>query len=200
LDQINFLTLIPYVFITTFTPGPNNISCAASSARWGLRRTWGYLLGIGLGFFVLLLLSGVFSGALIAVLPGLESYMRWVGATYILWLAYGIAKNEGQGGLKDDAPRRGFAKGFMLQFANPKAILFAVTLYTTFLGPILAHLVPVVLSAALIAIIGFTSIMSWAVFGLGIHRFLQNPLHRRIVNRGFALLLVWTAANVARLL
>ncbi len=200
MDQINFLTLIPYVFITTFTPGPNNISCAASSARWGLRRTWGYLLGIGLGFFVLLLLSGVFSGALIAVLPGLESYMRWVGATYILWLAYGIAKNEGQGGLKDDAPRRGFAKGFMLQFANPKAILFAVTLYTTFLGPILAHLVPVVLSAALIAIIGFTSIMSWAVFGLGIHRFLQNPLHRRIVNRGFALLLVWTAANVARLL
>ena len=200
MDQINFLTLIPYVFITTFTPGPNNISCAASSARWGLRRTWGYLLGIGLGFFVLLLLSGVFSGALIAVLPGLVSYMRWVGATYILWLAYGIAKSEGQGGLKDDAPRRGFAKGFMLQFANPKAILFAVTLYTTFLGPILAHLVPVVLSAALIAIIGFTSIMSWAVFGLGIHRFLQNPLHRRIVNRGFALLLVWTAANVARLL
>ena len=200
MDQINFLTLIPYVFITTFTPGPNNISCAASSARWGLNRTWGYLLGIGLGFFVILLLSGAFSGALIGVLPWLERYMRWVGAAYILWLAYGIAKSEGQGGLKDDEPMRGFAKGFMLQFANPKAILFAVTLYTTFLGPILARLVPVVLSAALVAVIGFTSIMSWAIFGLGIHRFLQNSFHQRIVNIAFALLLVWTAANVAGIL
>lgn len=96
MDEINFVTLIPYVFITTFTPGPNNISCAASAARWGMSRTWGYLLGIGSGFFVILLLSGAFSGALIRVLPWLQGYMRWVGAAYILWLAWGIAMSEGQ--------------------------------------------------------------------------------------------------------
>ncbi|MFZ2812694.1 MAG: lysine transporter LysE, partial [Thermovirgaceae bacterium] len=65
LEEINFVALIPYVFVTTFTPGPNNISCAAAAARWGMRRTWGYLLGIGMGFFVVLLLAGAFSGALI---------------------------------------------------------------------------------------------------------------------------------------
>ena len=200
MDEINFVTLIPYVFITTFTPGPNNISCAASAARWGMRRTWGYLLGIGSGFFVVLLLSGAFSGALIGVLPWLQTYMRWVGAAYILWLAWGIAMSEGQGGISANGPLRGFAKGFVLQFVNPKAILYAVTLYTAFLGPILARPVPVVLSAALLSVIGFSSILAWAVFGLGIDRFLRNPLHSRVVNLGFALLLVWTAARVAGLL
>jgi len=200
LEEINFIALIPYVFVTTFTPGPNNISCAAAAARWGMRRTWGYLLGISLGFFVVLLLSGAFSGALISALPALEGYLRWVGAAYILWLAYGITRSEGQGGMGGEEPLRGFTKGFVLQFANPKAILFSVTLYTAFLGPILARPAPVFLSAALVAAIGFTSIMAWAVFGLSTHRFLQNPLHHRIVNLGFSLLLVWTAAGVAGIL
>lgn len=200
MDEINFVTLIPYVFITTFTPGPNNISCAASAARWGMKRTWGYLLGIGSGFFFILLLSGAFSGALMGVLPWLEGYMRWIGAAYILWLAWGIASSEGQGGVSAESPVRGFAKGFVLQFVNPKAILYAVTLYTAFLGPILARPLPVVFSAALLAAIGFSSILAWAVFGLGIDRFLQNPLHSRIVNVCFSLLLVWTAASVAGLL
>ena len=161
MDQINFLTLIPYVFITTFTPGPNNISCAASSARWGLRRTWGYLLGIGLGFFVILLLSGAFSGALIAVLPWLESYMRWIGATYILWLAYG-SPERGAGRPGDDAPR-GFRKGFMpvRQQGNP----FRRHPLHHLLGPILAHRFPSSCRRRC-PVIGFTSVMSWAVFGL----------------------------------
>ncbi len=200
MDEINFVTLIPYVFVTTFTPGPNNISCAASAARWGMNRTWGYMLGIVSGFFVIMLLAGAFSGALIGVLPWLQGYMRWVGAAYILWLAWGIAGSKGHGGISANGPMRGFAKGFVLQFVNPKAILYSVTLYTAFLGSILARPLPVFLSAALLAAIGFSSILVWAVFGLGIERVLRNPLHSRIVNLGFSLMLVWTAARVAGLL
>jgi len=200
LGEINFVTLIPYVFITTFTPGPNNISCAASAARWGLSRTWGYLFGIASGFFVLLTICGAFSGLLMSVLPWLQTYMRWVGAAYILWLAYGIARSDSSGGIEGASSLRGFAKGFVLQFVNPKAILYGVTLYTAFLSPILARPVPVFISAALFAIIGFSSILTWAVFGLGIERFLQSPMHRKIMNGCFALLLVYAAAGVAGLL
>lgn len=199
MEELNLATLIPYVFITTFTPGPNNISCAATAARWGLSRTWSYLFGITSGFFVLLALCGAFSGLLMKILPWLEQYMRWVGAAYILWLAYGIARSESHGEGKSAGPLRGFAKGFVLQFVNPKAILYGVTLYTAFLSPILARLVPVAISAVLLAAIGFSSILTWAVFGLGIDRFLQSPVHRNIMNGCFALLLVYTAAKVAGL-
>ncbi|MDT8284138.1 MAG: LysE family transporter [Thermovirgaceae bacterium] len=200
MNGIDLLTLIPYVFITTFTPGPNNISCAASAARWGLSRTWGYLFGIASGFFVLLTICGAFSGLLMSVLPWLQTYMRWVGAAYILWLAYGIARSDTSGGIEGASSLRGFAKGFVLQFVNPKAILYGVTLYTAFLSPILARPLPVFISAVLFAVIGFSSILTWAVFGLGIERFLQSPMHRKIMNGCFALLLVYTAAGVAGLL
>ena len=197
MGDINFLTLIPYVFITTFTPGPNNISCAATAARWGMSRTWGYLFGIGAGFFVLVLFCGAFSGLLMSVLPWLQAYMRWVGAAYILWLAWGIARSESSGGKESAGSLRGFTKGFVLQFVNPKAILYGVTLYTAFLSPILARPLPVLISALLLAAIGFSSLLTWAVFGLGIERFLQSPMHRKIMNGCFALLLVYTAAGVA---
>lgn len=200
MDEINLVTLIPYVFITTFTPGPNNISCAATAARWGLARTWGYLFGITAGFVVLLSLCGAFSGLLMSFLPWLQAYMRWVGAAYILWLAYGIARSNTAGKMEGASSLRGFAKGFVLQFVNPKAILYGVTLYTAFLSPILARPVPVLVSALLLAFIGFSSILTWAVFGLGIERFLQSPAHRKIMNGCFALLLVYTAGDVAGLI
>ena len=197
MNEIDLVTLVPYVFITTFTPGPNNISCAATTARWGLSRTWSYLFGIAAGFVVLLSLCGVFSGALMVLLPWLQTYMRWVGAAYILWLAYGIARSDTSGKVEGTSSLRGFSKGFVLQFVNPKAILYGVTLYTAFLSPILARPVPVLISALLFAVIGFSSILTWAVFGLGIERFLQSPMHRKIMNGCFALLLVYTAAKVA---
>ncbi|GAB6280180.1 MAG: LysE family transporter [Thermovirga sp.] len=200
MEDLNLATLVPYVFVTTFTPGPNNISCAASAARWGLSRTWGYLFGITAGFWVLLSLCGAFSGLLMSVLPWLQTYMRWVGATYILWLAYGIARSDSSGEMEGTGSLRGFAKGFALQFVNPKAILYGVTLYTAFLSPILARPVPVFISALLFAVIGFSSILTWAVFGLGIERFLQSPAHRKIMNGCFALLLVYAAAGVAGLI
>jgi cysteine/O-acetylserine efflux protein len=201
LDEVNFVTLIPYVFITSFTPGPNNISCAAMAARWGMRRTWGYLSGIGAGFFVLLLFCGAFSGVLMKLLPWLQNYMKWVGAAYILWLAWGIVTSDSQGIVEEGSVSlRGFVKGFALQFVNPKAILYGVTLYTAFLAPILARPVPVFVWSIFLTLIGFSSILSWSLFGLGIEKFLQSPFQRKVLNGCFALLLVYTALGVAGLI
>lgn len=200
MEDLNLVTLVSYVFITTFTPGPNNISTAANAARWGLSRTWAYMFGVVSGLFVIMALCGALSGVLMAALPWLERYMRWVGAAYILWLAYGLVKSNVHGGAEGAGSMRGYAMGFVLQFVNPKVILYGVTLYTAFLSPILARPVPVLLVAALLSVIGFASLLSWAAFGAGIDRFLQSPGHRRVLNGFFALLLVYTAATVAELL
>lgn len=200
MEELNLVTLVSYVFITSFTPGPNNISSAANAARWGLSRTWGYLFGIMTGFFVIMALCGILSGVLMIALPWLETYMRWVGAAYILWLAYGLVKCGSHGGLEGTGSMRGFALGFILQFVNPKVILYGITLYTAFLSPILARPVPVLLVTGLLSVIGFASILTWAVFGAGIDRFLQGPAHRKVLNGFFALLLVYTAATVADLI
>ena len=200
MEGLNLVTLASYIFATTFTPGPNNISSAANAARWGLSRTWSYLLGIATGIFVLMGLCGILSGVLMTSLPWLERYMRWIGAAYILWLAYGLVRSDAHGPGNGAGSLRGFAKGFGLQFMNPKVILYGVTLYTTFLSPILGRPVPVFLSALLLAGVGFSAVLTWAAFGMAIERFLQGETQKKILNGCFALLLVYTAATVVGLL
>jgi len=92
MNLIDFGVLIPFALITTFTPGPNNLSCASMSINFGIKKTMNYIYGIVTGFFLLLLLCGFFSKLLFTALPSVEPIMRWIGAAFILSLAYGLFK------------------------------------------------------------------------------------------------------------
>ena len=65
------LPLVAFVVAATVTPGPNNLMVLASGANWGLARTLPHILGIALGFPVMILavglgLSAVFAGGAVA--------------------------------------------------------------------------------------------------------------------------------------
>ena len=52
--QIELLTaLLAFAFVSSITPGPNNIMLLASGANFGLRRTVPHMLGIALGHAVM---------------------------------------------------------------------------------------------------------------------------------------------------
>lgn len=125
--NIDTIPLISFVIVTTFTPGPNNISSAAMGVAHGYRRTLTYLFGIAAGFFIVMLVSAYLSSALLNVMPFAERYLRWIGAAYILYLAVGplradyrFSGDKGAGGA--------FAKGFVLQLFNPKVAVYGLTL------------------------------------------------------------------------
>lgn len=201
MGEIDFAALIPFLVITIYTPGPNNVSSAAMAAKFGMRRTWSYMFGIATGFFLLMIISGLFSGGIMSAVPQLEGGVKWIGAAYILWLAWGLVR-EGQD--SDMTERgdvaRGFAKGMVLQCVNGKAVVFSLTLYTVFFSSILSKPVPVMFSAFVIALACLSSLILWASFGAGIDRFMGSPSKRRALNYAFALMLVVTSAQVAGLL
>lgn len=114
----NLTTLISFVLITSFTPGPNNISSASMGVLHGYKKSLNYLGGISCGFFFVMLVSGLVSTTLLAVFPPFESVLRIVGAGYILYLAYGILKASYTFEERDIRPL-GFANGLMLQLVNP---------------------------------------------------------------------------------
>lgn len=201
MGAIDFTALIPFLVITIYTPGPNNVSSAAMAAKFGMRRTWSYMCGIATGFFLLLVFSGLFSGGIMSAIPQLEGIVKWVGAAYILWLAWGLVKENPGGNLATKGyVARGFFKGMVLQCVNGKAVVFSLTLYTVFFSSILSRLGPVLISAFFIAVMCLFSLILWAAFGAGIERLMGSPFKRRALNYGFALMLVVTAAQVAGLL
>jgi cysteine/O-acetylserine efflux protein len=194
---IDFGTLIPFVLITTFTPGPNNLSCASMSINFGIRKTMNYLYGIVTGFFLLLLLCGFFSNLLFTAIPSVEPIMRWVGAVYILYLAYSTFKASFSFKEKSTQYLWGFYKGILLQFINPKGIIYGLTLYSVFLNPLIGNPFYIILFSLAFALIGFCSILTWALFGAMINQYLRHLKLRIIINSVLSLLLAYTAVKIS---
>lgn len=65
----NFIAFISYVFVTSFTPGPNNIMAMTNASHHGFRKSIPFNLGVGVGFFTILILSNLFSVTLYRYLP-----------------------------------------------------------------------------------------------------------------------------------
>ncbi|MDY6868403.1 MAG: LysE family transporter, partial [Chloroflexota bacterium] len=86
------ISLISFVIVTIYTPGPNNISSASMGILYGYKKTLKYLIGIAAGFFIVLQLTGWVSSFLLEKFPAFEGVLRIIGALYILWLAWGTLR------------------------------------------------------------------------------------------------------------
>ena len=192
----NLFPLLSFVFITTFTPGPNNISSASMGVLYGYKNSLRYLVGIAAGVFLMMFLSGWVSTSLLNFFPAFESILRFIGAGYILYLAFGILRASytfSEEGVKP----MGFAKGFMLQILNPKLIVYGLTLFSAFLAPITNSATLLLLAVALLTAIAFCSISTWALFGTAIKTNLHQPRVKASVNIILSLFLVYTAVELA---
>lgn len=192
----SLFSLISFVIISSFTPGPSNISSASLAVLHGYRNTLRFQAGLALGVFLLMLLSGWLSTTLLQVFPALEPIMRYVGAGYALYLALGILKasytfTEG------DMKPLGFMHGLMLQILNPKLFVYAFTLFSAFLAPITKNTALLVSVSALLAGTSFCATSGWALFGTFTKTYLHHPRLKATVNIILSLLLVYTAFALA---
>ncbi len=192
----NLFPLLSYVLISTFTPGPSNISSASNAVLHGYKNTLSYQGGLAAGVFCVMVLSGWISTALLSVFPALEPVLRYVGAGYILYLALGILKASYTFTDQNVRPL-GFGHGLTLQVLNPKLIVYAFTLFSAFLAPITDNLALVVLAALLLAAISLGATSLWALFGTAIKTYLRNARLKAVVNILLSLSLVYTALAVA---
>lgn len=196
--MLNWAGMLPFILITTFTPGPNNVSAASMGMLYGYRRSLPFLLGIVSGFFTVMLLSGLLSQTLVQTLPSFELILRVVGALYIAWLAYETLRSTYDFEISQQPPLT-YWRGFFLQLFNVKAIFYGLTLYSGFLTPLIGHWDWLLFSAICLAGLGFCSVTTWSLFGAAIHRYLHKPDLRKAVNIALAVLLLYTALEISGL-
>jgi cysteine/O-acetylserine efflux protein len=188
----NLFSLLAYVLISTFTPGPSNISSASTGVLHGYKKTLNYQVGLAAGVFLVMLLGGWLSTTLLRLFPTLEPVLRYAGAAYILYLAFGILKASYVFTEKDTKPL-GFGHGLTLQILNPKLIVYAFTLFSAFLAPITNNTALLVLAAVLLTATAFCATSVWALFGTAIKTYLHHPRLKATVNIILSLFLVYTA-------
>src|SRR5574341_2513184 len=187
---------ISYVLISTFTPGPSNISTASMAVLHNYQKTLSFQMGLAVGVFLLMLLSGWLSTALLNSFPALEPILRYAGAAYILYLAFGLLRASYTFAEQSSRPL-GFAHGLMLQILNPKLIFYAFTLFSGFLSSITTSFSILIVVCAILAAVSFCATSTWALFGAGIRTSLRSPRLTAIVNMVLSLLLVYTALTLA---
>ena len=194
--NIEIIPLISFVIITTFSPGPNNISSASMGIMHGYRKTINFLLGVASGFFLVMIGCAYISSTLLAVMPASEKYLRWIGAAYIIWLAIGILRSENSLQDTNDAPKA-FTKGFVLQLFNPKVAVYGLTLFSTFLASITNQINYLAVFAMVFALTAFTATSTWALCGAVIKNKLKNEKFRKGINLLLSLLLIYTAVDLS---
>ncbi|MBN1334147.1 MAG: LysE family transporter [Synergistales bacterium] len=193
---LNVVPLFTFVMITTYTPGPNNISSASMGLLFGYAKSLPYLAGIASGFVMIMFLCGSLSGFVNTIIPSLSIWLRWVGCAYILWLAFSTLQAGYSFSGEHLSGRLGFSRGMMLQILNPKVIIYGLTLYTTFLSPIVTEPFWMSLSAFLLAFNAWLSVSLWALFGSALKKYVYQPQIRRTINLILCLLLVYTALSI----
>ncbi|ALD96880.1 MULTISPECIES: LysE family translocator [Pseudomonas] len=179
-----------FAFVTSITPGPNNMMLLASGVNFGFSRTLPHMLGISVGFFVLVLAVGFGLGSVFKAWPVLYTILRYVGAAYLLYLAWKIATS---GPASDKVDSQGKPLSFMsaalFQWVNPKAWIMAIGAISTY-TPMQGYFYNVLVISAVFALINLPSVGVWAGFGSLLRNVLRDPLGLRIFNGVMAALLV----------
>src|SRR5512139_2622779 len=131
-----FAALVLFVFVTAFTPGPNNIMVTASGVNFGFVRTVPHMAGITAGFVVLVVSAAAGLGAVFAAAPELQTALKIAGALYMLWLAWKVANSSPDSGAKIDLARpMTFWQAVAFQWVNPKAVVMALTVIALYVRP-----------------------------------------------------------------
>ena len=188
MTQELIIATVAFAFVSTVTPGPNNLMLMASGVNWGLRRTVPHLAGVSLGVVAVVLVMGAGLAQVFAVVPATKTVLKAASLGYMLWLAFKIATAAApEGGAARGRPLS-FLQAAAFQWVNPKVWAMSLTGISVYSGGAgMAGILPVALAFLLV---GPPSNILWVLMGQGLRRMLADPVALRRFNLGMALLLV----------
>lgn len=194
-----FLSALAFVFVASFTPGPNNAMLLASGVNYGFARTMPHILGVVIGYAIMFAALALGLGGLFTANPDLFTALRFASAAYLVWLAWKIAtaarpaataaRPAASGGATSEGRPLTFLQAALFQWINPKGVGMGLAASANFLRPdALARDLPIML--ALVLFMSFTSASAWALFGVSVRELLEDESRRVWFNRVMALALV----------
>jgi threonine/homoserine/homoserine lactone efflux protein len=189
------VALVTFSFVSSVTPGPNNVLLWASGATFGFRRTLRHVVGTALGIGAMALVVAAGLGALVTTVPALATAMKVVGSIYLLWLATRIAR-AGSIQRTDVARPLGVLGAAAFQAINPKAWIFALGAVTTFRPTDLPTIVGSLLVAGAMILVIIPTASLWAAAGESLSGVISGQGGSRVVSLVLGLLVAATVAMV----
>ena len=178
-----------FMFVAAFTPGPNNLLSSYSGFNFGIKKSLPLICGVTFGFPILIIIIN--SGLIIVFkkLPILQEIIKIIGSGFILYFAYKIVLNKNNEEQKTKNPIKFFNMLFF-QFINPKAVLFAIIVVSTFINTNESFFRDTIIVLSVALIFSFVSILSWCLLGKFLRRFATNKKFIKTFNYVMSFLLI----------
>ena len=197
LDALAALTL--FAFVASITPGPNNLMLLSSGTRFGFRRSIPHMLGVMLGFPLMITVIGLGLARLFTEFPLVQTVLKVASIAYLLYLAFKIATaptptvDDG----KSSARPLTFLQAAAFQWVNPKGWTMALTVLSAYMPPTDPWR-GLAIIATLVVLINVPVVTLWTAMGIQLRRFLCQPKKLRAFNLIAAGLLVASLYPVIR--
>ncbi|WP_415905996.1 LysE family translocator [Neptuniibacter sp. QD72_48] len=186
-----YLAILVFAISSTITPGPNNIMIMTSGLNFGVKRSMPHLLGICLGFPLMVLAVGLGFSAVFEKFPIVHEIIKVLGVTYLLYLAWLVASSApaSMEGDQKSNPLT-FMQAALFQWVNPKAWVMATGAIAAYTSQDTTMLLQVMVISLSFFVVSFPCVGVWLIFGSGLKRFLKEAKYQRVFNISMALLLV----------
>lgn len=184
------LAIALFAFSSGITPGPNNIMLMSSGVNFGIKPSLPHLAGICLGFPAMVLAIGLGLSTLFQRYPILHVAIKYIGITYLLYLAWLIANSSSKMEGKHTSRPLSFIQAAAFQWVNPKGWIMAVgavATFTTLEQPLTGQVLTI---ASVFLSVAFPCAIVWLGFGVALKRLLKNQRQQKAFNITMALLLV----------
>jgi len=200
-DPERYLTFLAVMAVMAVTPGPANLFSVANGMARGRSAVIAGVIGMSAATLVWFGAAALGLGALVTAFPGVFRVVAWLGAAYVAWLglkSLWAAARPAPVLAADEPPQirlgRGpLLDGFLVQLANPKAVLFFTAVLPPFMDPGRAAAPQLALFALAVIGMDMMSMSAYALSGAALSQRMQQPRFRR----GFGLfvgVLLLTAA------
>ena len=184
---------ITYAFVSSITPGPNNLMLMTSGTNFGFKLTIPHLLGVVIGFIVMIIMAGLGLVALFDAFPVSYLVIKVFSVGYLIFLAWKIATSAAPQHNQVSATEVGkpftFFQAALFQWVNPKAIAMALTAISVY-TPQSHSWVHVLLIALMFGAVNLPSVSTWILLGTQMRRYLNQPRRLKIFNISAAVLLI----------
>ena len=193
---MKYSALLIYLAIMCITPGPNNLTALYLGAEYGVRGAQRFIIESQTALFVKSLLCGLLYLALASVMPVLVPYLKWIGAAYMLYLAWNMIKSGFSSPASDTAEERhtgAYPSGILLQCLNFKSWIVCLSFYSVYVMPYTQKIGVIVLVSAVFAGLALAATYIWCVSGKMLDRVYRR--YRKPCSVILALSLVYCAVT-----
>ena len=193
-------SFLSYCFINGITPGPANLCSLSTAMNEGKQAALRQWTGLFTGFALVALGSVLITAFLGNVLGERVRFLAWIGAGYLLWMAWGLLRpvifpsGEEEPHNGRTIGRATFWTGLFIQLTNVKIMVFCMTALASYVLPYTHSFLPLLAVGLFLPFTGPVCNLAWLFTGVKLQRLFRQ--HKKVISILMAISLVYCAVSL----